>query len=82
MTWIQLRRPFIGLHWWYRKITGVWYTYPVMNMLLGRIYWKENRITGKLVECKILNYLSDIKFYFIRKRVEDSKNQWSVIRSR
>lgn len=77
MTWEKLQKPYIGLHWWYRLITGREYTYPVIEQDGYKIYWKYLKepqiIDGKRVdikvECKLLNLLSFIQF-----RVKDIKN--------
>ena len=40
MTWDKLQKPYTGLHWWYRLLTGRKYTYPVIEQDGYKIYWK------------------------------------------
>ncbi len=56
MTWEKSRKPFTGLHWWYRILTGVWYSYPHNHQQDYKVYWKT-KAEGKEVECRLLNWL-------------------------
>jgi hypothetical protein len=40
MRWEQLKKPYKGLHWWYRILTGTKYTFPYMNQRGYKVYWK------------------------------------------
>lgn len=41
MSWDKLQKPYTGLHWWYRLLTGRKYNYPVSNQHGQYIYWKR-----------------------------------------
>jgi len=67
MTWEELHKPYIGLHWWYRLLTGRKYTYPFIEK---NGYWKalksspnNNRV---IVECKFLNNITKLSFLLDR----------------
>lgn len=81
MTWDKLQKPYTGLHWWYRLLTGRKYTYPVIEQDGYKIYWKYlkepiikdgKRIDVK-VECKLLNALSQINFKILDIRSKFKK---------
>lgn len=77
MTLDKLRKPYKGLHWWYRILTGTKYTFAVQGseMTTGikpngyQIYWKQNIKTKEWKSCSILNFLVWLDF-----RIKDIKN--------
>lgn len=70
-TWDKKQKPLLGIHWWYRLVTGTKWTFPFMEINDSRYcYWKSRKVNNErvIVECKLLNLVSKIRnrFYFIK----------------
>ena len=57
--WDKLQKPFTGLHWWYRILTGTHYTFPFIKQDGVHIYWKGK--SGNIKKCRILNVIESIR---------------------
>lgn len=74
MTWEQLQKPFKGLHWYYRIITGTKYSYPFIKQegyyIYKKVLMKSSKCNQKDEHCHLLNlyqllvdYIKYKKFY-------------------
>ena len=62
-TWKDSQKPFKGLHWWYRLLTGRRWTFPYINPQGHDLYWKHLIGGNRDVPCKLLNIGLRIKFF-------------------
>lgn len=57
--WNLLQKPFRGLHWWYRILTGTHWTFPYMKQRGDNVYWKSLIKDSSVKKpCFLLNYIN------------------------
>jgi hypothetical protein len=72
-SWERVR----WLHKFYRWLTGVQYTLPyqAFKNCVPKVYGKQHMKTGKVVECKLLNWFYK-KFVWAYSLKEAEENGW------